>query len=67
MDNQAKPVVLMRLLCRFQFNPFVILFPNNVLVGPRKDIGPLLWDLSLAEHLKPGEKYAEVCSKFIFT
>jgi hypothetical protein len=27
----------------------------------RKDIGPLQWDLSVAEHLKPGEAYVEVC------
>lgn len=31
---------------------------------PRKDIGPFLWDLSLAEHLKPGEEYQEVSMRF---
>eukprot|EP00884_Botryococcus_braunii_P009334 jgi/Botrbrau1/18401/Bobra.0469s0003.2 len=29
----------------------------------RKDIGPLLWDLSLAEHLKPGETYGEAVQR----
>ena len=26
----------------------------------RKKIGPLQWDLSVAEHLQPGESYNEV-------
>lgn len=28
----------------------------------RKKIGPLQWDLSVAEHLQPGESYKEVAS-----
>ena len=26
----------------------------------RKKIGPLQWDLSMAEHLQPGESYEQV-------
>lgn len=28
--------------------------------GSRKKIGPLQWDLSIAEHLEPGEEYRQV-------
>lgn len=28
-----------------------------------KKIGPSQWDLSLAEHLAPGETYKQVCTK----